>query len=103
MSNRATSATILTAMLLLTVPYAVLATDSDGDGSEEKSHQTLHQKKKYNNFIQFNNPDYQVQNDPITKYTHARNFLPVYPLLDGIPQRTIRNTIRKSLNNEQTN
>ena len=56
--------------------------------------------KKYNNFIQFNNPDYQIQNDSITKYTHAGNFLPVYPLLDGIPQRTIRNTIRKSLNNE---
>ena len=35
MSNRATSATILTAMLLLTVPYAVLATDSDGDGTDD--------------------------------------------------------------------
>ena len=35
MSKRATSATILTAMLLLTVPYAVLATDSDGDGTDD--------------------------------------------------------------------
>ena len=56
--------------------------------------------KKYNNFIQFNNPDYQIQNDSINENTHAGNFLPVYPLLDGIPQRTIRNTVRKSLNNE---
>ena len=56
--------------------------------------------KNYNNFIQFNNPDYQIQNDSVSKYTHAGNFLPVYPLLDGIPQRTIRNTIRKSLSNE---
>ena len=35
MSRRATLTAILTAMLLLTVPYAVLATDSDGDGTDD--------------------------------------------------------------------
>ena len=35
MSRRATYTTILTALLLLTVPYAVLATDSDGDGTDD--------------------------------------------------------------------
>ena len=35
MSRRATHATILTALLLLAVPYAVLATDSDGDGTDD--------------------------------------------------------------------
>ena len=35
MSRRATRTTILTALLLLTVPYAVLATDSDGDGTDD--------------------------------------------------------------------
>ncbi len=55
--------------------------------------------KKYNNFVQFNNPDYEVKNNYSTQNIHAGNFLPVYPLLDGIPQRTIRNTIRKSLDN----
>ena len=35
MSRRATLATILTAMLLVAVPYTVLATDSDGDGTDD--------------------------------------------------------------------
>ncbi|MDP6921091.1 MAG: hypothetical protein QF709_04190 [Candidatus Thalassarchaeum sp.] len=35
MSRRATLTAILTAMLLLMVPYAVLATDSDGDGTDD--------------------------------------------------------------------
>jgi len=35
MSRRATLTTILTAMLLVAVPYAVLATDSDGDGTDD--------------------------------------------------------------------
>ena len=35
MSRRATYATILTALLLLMVPYTVLATDSDGDGTDD--------------------------------------------------------------------
>ncbi|MBR91761.1 MAG: ATP-dependent DNA helicase RecG [Dehalococcoidia bacterium] len=55
--------------------------------------------KKYNNFVQFNNPDYEIKNNFSTQNTHAGNFLPVYPSLEGIPQRTIRNTIRKSLDN----
>ena len=55
--------------------------------------------KKYNNFVQFNNPDYEIKNNFSTQNTHAGNFLPVYPSLEGIPQRTMRNTIRKSLDN----
>ena len=35
MSRRATYATILTALLLLMTPYTVLATDSDGDGTDD--------------------------------------------------------------------
>jgi len=35
MSRRATLTTILTAMLLVAVPYTVLATDSDGDGTDD--------------------------------------------------------------------
>ena len=35
MSRRATYTTILTALLLLMAPYAVLATDSDGDGTDD--------------------------------------------------------------------
>jgi len=35
MSRRATYATILTALLLLMAPYTVLATDSDGDGTDD--------------------------------------------------------------------
>ena len=35
MSRRATLATILTALLLVAVPYTVLATDSDGDGTDD--------------------------------------------------------------------
>ena len=35
MSRRATLATILTAMLLVAVPYTALATDSDGDGTDD--------------------------------------------------------------------
>ena len=35
MSRRATYATILTVLLLLMVPYTVLATDSDGDGTDD--------------------------------------------------------------------
>ena len=35
MSHRATYATILTALLLLMTPYTVLATDSDGDGTDD--------------------------------------------------------------------
>ena len=35
MSRRATLTAILTAMLLLTVPYVVIATDSDGDGTDD--------------------------------------------------------------------
>jgi len=35
MSRRATLTTILTAMLLVAIPYTVLATDSDGDGTDD--------------------------------------------------------------------
>jgi len=35
MSRRATLTTVLTAMLLVAVPYTVLATDSDGDGTDD--------------------------------------------------------------------